>query len=147
GLSALAKGIGFGAALVAAAVVLAVAWDRDRATARRLVFPPGWALAGVLALAWPLAVLLRYPEAWGLWTLHVTDRLAARPAHFAGGPWWQYGPPVLVQVLPWAPLAVWGGWPSLVRAVRQRGGPDRVLWAWAVGPLALLSLATVKNAH
>ena len=45
---------------------------------------------------------------------------------------------------------------SLARAVRRRDDPaagdgagagDRLLWAWAVGPIALLSLATVKNAH
>ena len=135
--------------MVGASVALIVAWDRDREALRRLRFWPGWALAGTVALTWPILTALRHPSVLGLWTLHVTDRLASRPEHFAGGPWWQYGPALLVQALPWTPLALLGAGPSLVRAFagRGRGGGDRLLWAWAVAPVVLLSLATVKNAH
>ncbi|MEJ7636627.1 MAG: glycosyltransferase family 39 protein [Singulisphaera sp.] len=149
GLTALAKGIGFGAAMVGASVAVIVAWDRDRESLHRLRFWPGWALAGTVAMTWPVLTALRHPSVLGLWTLHVTDRLASRPEHFAGGPWWQYGPALLVQALPWTPLALLGAGPSLVRAFagRGRGGGDRLLWAWAVAPVVLLSLATVKNAH
>ena len=48
GLTALAKGIGFGAVMVGASVALVVAWDRDREALRRLRFWPGWALAGTV---------------------------------------------------------------------------------------------------
>lgn len=148
GLTALVKGIGFGAALVGVTVALVIAWDRDAATLRRLRSPRGWALTGLLALSWPALVVLRHPQALGLWTFHVAGRLAERPEHFAGGPWWQYGPAILVQVLPWTPLALVGAARSLARAVRHRDGAgDRLLWAWAVGPVALLSMATVRNAH
>ena len=51
------------------------------------------------------------------------------------------------QALPWTPLALLGAWPSLLRAIRVRGGVDRLLWAWAVVPVLVLSTATVKNAH
>lgn len=148
GLTALAKGIGFGAALVAAVVVLVLVWERDRATLRKLGFLKGWGLAGTLALTWPILVMVRHPEVLTLWTLHITDRLAAEPEHFAGGsPWWAYGPALLGQALPWTPLALAGAWRSLRRAVDPPGGTDRLLWAWAVAPVALLSLATVKNGH
>lgn len=147
GLTALAKGIGFGGLLAASVVAVVLTWDRDRATLRRLFWPRGWILAAVLALAWPAVVAARHPSALGLWTLHVADRLAARPAHFASGPWWQYGPAALWQVLPWTPLALAGAWRSLGRARSAQGGADRILWAWAVAPVVLLSLATVKNAH
>ena len=71
-------------------------------------------------------------------------------------------PALLGQALPWTPLAVVGGWHSLVRAVlngkRIDTGTagmvpatviagDRLLWVWAVVPLAMLTLAPVKNAH
>jgi hypothetical protein len=149
GLTSLAKGVGFGAALALAAVAVVVAWDRDRQALRRLGYAPGWVLAGVLALAWPTLAVARHPSALGLWFLHVSDRLAARPEHFAGQRWWPYVAALLGQLLPWAPPALAGAWRSLARAVGRggRGGGDRLLWAWAVGPLALLSLATVKNAH
>ncbi|WP_422928016.1 ArnT family glycosyltransferase [Singulisphaera sp. PoT] len=147
GFTSLAKGIGFGAALVLAAVALVLAWDRDREGLRDLRFIRGWLLSAGIALAWPLLVLLRHPNALSLWSLHVTDRVAARPEHFAGGPWWQYGPALLWQVLPWTPLALIGAWRSWKRALDQPRGGDRLLWAWAVGPIVLLSLATVKNGH
>jgi hypothetical protein len=169
GLSTLIKGIGFGAALVGVTVVLVLMWDRDLRTLRRLVLDRGaacdWVMAGLLAAAWPALVLLRHPQALGFWAWHVTGRLADRPEHFASGPWWQYGPALLGQLLPWTPLALVGAGRSLVRASdfgfwildsglkgeSKIGNPkskiESLLWAWAVGPVALLSLATVKNAH
>ena len=147
GATSLVKGLGFGAVLVGSAVATVLAWDRDRSAIRALMDPKGWALAGVLALTWPVLVALRLPAAVSLWALHVTDRLAEHPEHFIGGPWWQYGPAVLGQALPWTPLALVGAWPSLLRAFGRRGSADRLLWAWAVVPVLVLSSATVKNAH
>jgi 4-amino-4-deoxy-L-arabinose transferase-like glycosyltransferase len=149
GATALVKGVGFGAVLVGSAVATTLLWDRDRSAIKALWNWKAWALASVLALAWPVLVAIRLPSAVSLWTLHVTDRLATHPEHFIGGPWWQYGPAVLGQALPWTPLALVGAWPSLLRAIGRRGrdGVDRLLWAWAVVPVLVLSAATVKNAH
>jgi 4-amino-4-deoxy-L-arabinose transferase-like glycosyltransferase len=147
GGTALVKGILFGGVLVGATVVAVLAWDRDREASWALTSVRGWLLAALLTLAWPAVVLVRHPEALGLWTLHVVDRFAARPQHFAGEPWWSYVLSPLGQVLPWTPLALAGAGPSLARAVRDRGGIDRLLWAWAVVPAALVSLATVRNGH
>ncbi len=164
GSSALVKGIGFGAVLVVLVASIMLVWQRDRELLRRLWFPAGWGLAGVLAFAWPLAMVVQHgPEAITLWTTHFADRLVLHqgPGPFASEPWWEYVPSVLAQALPWSPLALVGAGRSLGRAVRgsRRTGPlrdatpvasevgDRVLWAWAAGPLILLSLAAVKNAH
>jgi len=147
GASALVKGLGFGAVLMGSVVAALVIWDRDRRAWGALRDPRGWCLAAALALTWPSLVAWRLPAAVSLWTLHVTDRLASRPEHFIGGPWWQYGPAVLLQALPWTPLALLGAGPSLRRAIGRRGGGDRLLWAWAVVPILVLSMATVKNAH
>lgn len=148
GGTSLAKGIGFGAALILAATATLLLWDRDRAMLRRLLDPVGLALAALVALAWPLLVAGRHPEALGLWTTHVADRLADRPEVFAGrSPWWAYAPAALGLTLPWTPLALIGAVGSFRRACGDRGGPDRLLWAWAVVPLMLLSTATVKNPH
>ena len=146
-MTALAKGVGFGAALALPAVAAVVLWDRDGAAFRRLLSVRGAILALILALAWPLAAAARHPGAASLWTMHVADRFASRPEHFIGGPRWQYLPAVLLQALPWTPLALLGMGPSLVRARGERGGGDRLLWAWAVVPVVVLSMATVKNAH
>lgn len=167
GCTSLVKGIGFGAALLGSVVIVATAWRRDRRAASRLVFPAGAAAVLALSVAWPLAMIARHGSgALALWTMHVSDRLAARPAAFAGEPWWEYGPGILIQALPWTPLAFVGAWHSLGRALAGARLPDhglrpqaagatsptivagdRLLWAWAITPLALLSLASVKNAH
>jgi hypothetical protein len=152
-MTSLIKGIGFGAALIVSIVVVVLIWDRDRETARQLRSPVGWVLAAAIALAWPLAMIASQGiGALALWTSHVTDRFAARPEQFAGESWWEYGSGILIQGLPWTPLALAGAWRSLVRAFRGQTGPegatiDRLLWAWGVVPLLLLSLATIRNAH
>jgi hypothetical protein len=148
--------------LIAAVVVVAISWRRDGAALRRLRFPAGWIAALALSFAWPLTMVVRHGTgALALWTMHVTDRLAARPTAFAGERWWEYAPGLLIQALPWSPLALVGAWISLRRALAEPGRDrglrnlppsrvvtgDRLLWAWSAAPLALLSLATVKNAH
>jgi 4-amino-4-deoxy-L-arabinose transferase-like glycosyltransferase len=147
GATALAKGIVFGGVLVAATIACLLVWDRDRATALKLVHPLGWLLAGLIALAWPLEVLRIHPAAMDLWKLHVADRLASRSSHFAGEPPVGYLLSPLLQTLPWTPLALAGAWRSWGRAARERYGPDRPLWVWAIVPAVLVSLASVRNAH
>jgi hypothetical protein len=174
GATSLVKGIGFGAVLILAVVAAAVLWRRDGTALRRLRFPAGWLAAAALALAWPLAMVVWHGTgALALWTMHVTDRLAAHPGAFAGEPWWEYAPGLLIQAMPWTPLALLGCGRSLRRALLRRdrrpstntstsSGPgwgpfgeipatvvagDRLLWAWSAAPLGLLALATVKNAH
>jgi 4-amino-4-deoxy-L-arabinose transferase-like glycosyltransferase len=164
GGTSLVKGIGFGAVLIVAVVTAVLLWRRNGAALRRLCFPRGLALAAALALAWPLLMVARHGSgALALWTMHVTDRLAAHPGMFASEPWWKYLLDILAQGLPWTPLALAGAWRSLGRAVLAGGGDsgrpgrqlvpqpvvdgDRLLWAWTIMPLGLLSLATVKNAH
>ena len=169
GATSLVKGIGFGAVIVISIVTCMLIWQRDRVTLRRLMFPAGWLLALALASFWPLLMIVCH--GWGavtLWLMHVTDRLSGPtgPGPFASEPWWEYIPTVLAQALPWTPLALAGSYRSLVRAFspmfnllgpgssqpdRRLPAPvitgDRLLWVWAAIPLALLSVATVKNAH
>ena len=147
GLTALAKGVGFGAVLIGSVVVVMTLWDRDLLMFRKLWFTRGWIVAAVLGLTWPVLVALRHPSALGLWALHVTDRFASKPEYFIGTPWWQFMTTLVGQLLPWLPLAVVGAYRSVGRTITGRGGGDRLLWAWFVVPLLLLSFATVKSPH
>src|SRR4029077_4964066 len=61
--------------------------------------------------------------------------------------WWEYGLSPFWQTLPWTPFALAGALASWRRARREPGGLARLLWAWAVAPAALVSLAKARNAH
>jgi 4-amino-4-deoxy-L-arabinose transferase-like glycosyltransferase len=147
GGTSLAKGVGFGAVLAGGAILAVLLWDRDGRTARRLVWPVGWLLAGLVALAWPMAIASRHPEAVGLWLGHVTDRISTEPRQFAGEPLPTFLLSPFVQMLPWSPIAVVGAWHSFKKARVEPNGPDRSLWAWAVVPTAMLACASVRNDH
>ena len=76
GTTALVKGTGFGAVLALSAAAMVLLWDRDRITARGLLFPAGWAVVAFLALAWPLAMVFTHGlKAAELWVMHITQRL------------------------------------------------------------------------
>jgi 4-amino-4-deoxy-L-arabinose transferase-like glycosyltransferase len=165
GITALVKGIGFGAVLILSVVAGTVLWQRDWVSLHRLRLPAGWALAAGITFSWPLFMVARHGSgALSLWTMHVSDRLMPQksPGPFASEPWWEFMPGLLAQALPWTPLAVAGAWRSLVRALVHSEGSecrirakipaivvagDRLLCVWAFVPLGLLALAPVKNAH
>jgi 4-amino-4-deoxy-L-arabinose transferase-like glycosyltransferase len=139
GATSLVKGIGFGAVLVLATAAVTVLVDHDWRALRFMGFARGWLLATAVALAWPIAVSIRYPDVWQLWAVHVLDRLAGRSRYFAGESWAPYSFSLFWQTLPWTPLAVLGIW----RSVRR----DALLCAWAVVPAVLVSLASARNSH
>jgi 4-amino-4-deoxy-L-arabinose transferase-like glycosyltransferase len=147
GLTALAKGVGFGAVLVLAAVGTTLVWDRDRATVFSLLNVSAVCWALLIGLIWPLAIMARYPGAFDLWTTHVSDRLSMRSQYFAGEPTWLYALSYFWQTLPWTPIALIGVWASWKRTLQQPSGPDRLLWCWAIAPAILVSLANVRNGH
>jgi 4-amino-4-deoxy-L-arabinose transferase-like glycosyltransferase len=152
GTTALVKGTGFGAVLALSVTAMVLLWDRDRITARGLLFPAGWAVVAFLALAWPLAMIFTHGlKAAELWAMHITQRVGAPARHgpFAGEAWPVYGFNVFSQALPWVPLALVGAWRSLrgCHSYQDLAAGDRLLWAWSVAPLVLVSLASARNAH
>jgi 4-amino-4-deoxy-L-arabinose transferase-like glycosyltransferase len=149
GTTALAKGIGFGAALALLTIAGTLILDRDLPTARRLAWLPGWALATSIALAWPLAVLAQHPRALELWSAHGPGRLIQTrqsPTAFAADPWPSYVLEYLALTLPWTPLALL----ALARRLRS-SSPDATrdyfLLCWATLPVLFVSLSPARNAH
>jgi 4-amino-4-deoxy-L-arabinose transferase-like glycosyltransferase len=146
GATGLAKGIGFGAALVLATAAVFLLWERRWDLAKRLVYPPGILLAMVMTLAWPLAVWLRHPQALEIWFLHIADRLGGRSQNFASEKGWEYALSFLWQTLPWTPLGMIGLFHTLRRPSRL-SGTHALLLAWGAVPAILVSLASTRNAH
>jgi 4-amino-4-deoxy-L-arabinose transferase-like glycosyltransferase len=147
GATALAKGVAFGIVLAAATMAVVILWDRDRHTTRRLLQPLVILSALLVAMAWPLLVLGRHPEALGLWVHHLADRLGGPSRTFASESWGEYLLAPFWQTLPWTPLAIAGMARSFRRARGERFGPDRLLVAWAIVPALIVSMASVRNAH
>ena len=165
GVLSLIKGIGFGAVLVLSIVLPVVFWDRDSRLTSQLCTPLGWGVVGVLTMAWPLAMIREHGDkAISLWLLHVVDRISTSTTHkvFASESWPEYCLNILGQGLPWTPLAIIGMYASgsrvlgpgtsrNARKVRQpitnpqRG--ERLLWAWTLAPLILVSVPSCRNAH
>ncbi len=150
GLTNLAKGLLFGAVLVLAPVTAWLLWDR-RVTgtwlrARSYLWGPGWLLCAAIAISWPLAAYLRYPDVLALWRFDLLGRLDGSYAAITE-PWWYYLAMWPGAVAPWTPLAAAG----LFLASRDgRFGRDpryRLLLVWAVVPLLLLSAASGKHHH
>jgi len=164
GLGALVKGTGFGAVLVLGTTLTVIIWGREWRTLRYLLWAPGWALAGLLALAWPLLMISQHgTKVIGLWVLHISDRVLPPSSHgqFAGETWACYLLNVFGQGLPWTPLAIAG---ATLAAYRHHMGthlgvlrsdrnyPDvsarnRLLWSWTTVPFVLVSITRARNAH
>lgn len=146
GAMSLVKGIGFGAAMAGAAAVATLLWDRRPGAWRRFAHPAGLLATAVLTFAWPLLMLRQHGEgAASLWFMHVADRLGPQAGHgfFAGEKPGEYFMNLLVQGLPWTPLAILGAW----RSFRRREAGDRLLWAWSALPMAMVSIPGGRNGH
>ncbi|MBM4069038.1 MAG: hypothetical protein FJ271_08855 [Planctomycetes bacterium] len=144
GLTNLAKGIFFGAALVLAICICWALTQRSRQVWRFLLNPTGWAIFIALAAAWPLLVMQVHPEAMATWWQHSLGR-AAHGLTFSQ-PAWYYASTLPWQVLPWTLAMMPGLWSSFKQA-RRVAGLDRLLWIWLLVPAVLLSCSRGKHHH
>ena len=165
-MTALVKGIGFGAVLVLSVVAGVLLWQRDLVSLRRLHLPAGWALAGVIALS---LAAFHGGEAWLRSSVSLDDARVG-PLDPSPGPWsvrWRAVVGIRAGLTgSGAPLDAAGPGRGLVVAGSGRevagdankcssSGRDSGHGSgWrppalglGVVPLGLLALAPVKNAH
>ncbi len=145
GLSNMAKGLGFGPVLIIAPCLGFLILRRDRAAWRRMISWPGLALGCTIALAWPIAVAVRIPEARELWRSEIAHRALGDVGY--AQPWWEYLTTAPWQLLPWTLALLLAVGPSFARARRNPDSPDRFIWCWGIIPIALLSLFPGKHHH
>ena len=146
GLTQMVKGPLFGAVLVLAPCAALLVADRAWGGWRWFLHGPGLVLCAAISAAWPLAILVRYPETADLWWLHTFGRLDGdtclnpKPAwyYFTTWPW---------QVLPWTLVMLPAMPGSLRRAWDEPGSPDRFLWLWFGSMFAVLSAVQAKHHH
>jgi 4-amino-4-deoxy-L-arabinose transferase-like glycosyltransferase len=145
GLTNLAKGPLFGAVLVLLTCCGWLVLTRQWAALRRLCRPWGIALALALALAWPLAVVVQFPDTWDLWREHLLGRFTGSDLAIYHKPVWHYLTCPPWQWLPWTPLVVLGAMESLPAARSNSRSPQGFVWWWFLGQLALLSCSAGKH--
>ncbi|MGE3470716.1 MAG: glycosyltransferase family 39 protein [Vicinamibacterales bacterium] len=139
GLSMLGKGL-TGAGLVGVGMAAWMAWTRTWTW--RLVASAAVALAMAGAIAWPWYAAMEAATPGYLHYFFLERHIggvAGEDQRHAGRPFWYY-----------APILVAGAWPWLVDAARRspaRGGlGERLVWAWLVADVVLLSASGSKLA-
>lgn len=143
-LTNLAKGLIFGTLFVLVPAVGFLVWNGDRLAWRRYFWLWGWLTFVVVALAWPTAALLRYPDVVDLWLSDYAGRLHQ---NYMRQPPWYYLTHWPWVVFPWTVPALAGLWLTRGRALRQRRAPERFLWCWALLPIAFFSIPQGKHHH
>ena len=143
GATNLAKGLIFGTAMAAIPVAGYLVWNCSRVQLKRYVWFWGILIAAAVALAWPIAVVGRYPEILQLWKEHYFGRLNQG---YLREPWWYYAAHVPYVLLPWTLPALFGLWMTR-KAALTGPGPERFLWCWSILPPLVFSLSDGKHHH
>ena len=146
GLTQYAKGPLFGAVMALVPCLLFAGLTRDRARLRWFFCPPGWIVCAIAAVAWPTAVLLKYPETAQLWYTHTFARIAGDHV-INPEPWWLYFYTTPWQVLPWTLFGCAAIVPTVKTAWREPASIDRFLWLWLAGLFVVLSVPSAKHHH
>jgi 4-amino-4-deoxy-L-arabinose transferase-like glycosyltransferase len=146
GLTFLVKGPLFGAVLGLLPCIGYAAGLRDRAAWGWFWWWPGWVVMALVALPWPLAILLdpANAEAADLWWLHTFGRFNPH-GRLGSNPWYYYLTTFAWQAAPWTPLALVVGVTAARRAWADPRSPDRLLWLWLALPFAALSAVAGKH--
>jgi 4-amino-4-deoxy-L-arabinose transferase-like glycosyltransferase len=123
-------------------------WNWDAQRWARIAWLWGWLLAGAIALAWPLAVAMRIPDAWQFWEFDWQVRWSGEEngtGSLLVKPFWFY-----LACLPWV-LAPWslfipaGVWMTRHEALAERYSPQRFVWCWGMSWPLLASVAPGKS--
>jgi 4-amino-4-deoxy-L-arabinose transferase-like glycosyltransferase len=144
GMTNLVKGLIFGTlmAIVPLGIYLLVSWDWQ--TIRRYIWLWGWLAFALVWLSWPVAVYLRHPDVIELWR---SDYLGRLNGGYVGQPPWYYLTALPWVMLPWTLPALLGLWGTRAAAWREKHGPARFLWVWALVPVLFFSIPDGKHHH
>jgi 4-amino-4-deoxy-L-arabinose transferase-like glycosyltransferase len=146
GTTNLAKGLLFGTGMVLIPIAGFLLWNADLRRIGNYLWLPGWVIFAVVAVAWPVAAWLRYPDVLELWNYDLGGRLDGSYVEI-NEPIWYYPLNLLWMLAPWTLVIPFGLWCTGQRAWRERYSPERFLWCWALLVPAVFSLPHGKHHH
>jgi 4-amino-4-deoxy-L-arabinose transferase-like glycosyltransferase len=123
-------------------------WNWDARQWERIAWLWGWLLAGLIALAWPLAVAMKIPEAWQFWEFDWRVRLSGEDAGTGSllvKPFWYYLACLPWGLAPWSLVVPAGIWMTRHEALAERYSAQRFVWCWAMTWPLLASLVPGKS--
>lgn len=139
GLSILGKGL-TGVGLIGVGMVAWMAWTGTWST--RLIVAGATAVAIAVAIAWPWYAAMEAASP-GYLQYFILDRhiggVASDTQRHAGRPFWYYLPIVAIGTWPWGPAA-------MRSRFRDAAPAERLVWAWLIADVVLLSAAGSKLA-
>lgn len=146
GMTNLAKGLLFGTVMAAVPMAGFLLWNADRRRIGRYLWFWGFAAFAIVALAWPMSVIARIPDAVDIWKYDHVGRLDGEYVALTK-PFWYYAKVLPGEIAPWTPVALLGLCLTARTAFRTRYSPERFLWCWAILTPVVFSLPTGKNHH
>lgn len=145
-LAVLSKGL-VGVVLPVIALGAYIAVTRDGSLLRRLELLRGGALFTLITLPWFVLVQHHNPEFFQFFFVHEHLQRFAQPGHQRLGPWWYFGPILLVGTLPWTPLCIRAGmdwWRERSRPLPGMLDVDLFLIVWAATVVVFFSASSSK---
>jgi len=146
GITNLVKGLLFGTIMSLVPIALFLIWNRDWNRIRRYTWFWGWLTFAAVAMAWPLAAYLRYPDVTAVWFYDLGGRLDGSYVALSE-PLWYYPLNLLWMLLPWTVVIPTGLWLTRHAAWKTRFSKERFLWCWAIGVPLMFSIPSGKHHH
>lgn len=144
GMTNLAKGVVFGTAMTLVPIGGYLLWNFNLRGILRYFWLWGWLAFAAVAVAWPIAAYIRYPDVLGLWHFDLFARLSG---NYLSEPRWYYLVHWFWVVAPWPIMGVWGLVLATRSAVKEKNLAARLLWCWAFLTPLVFSYARSKHHH
>jgi len=139
----LSKGI-VGIVIPGLALLVYLAIERDLSLLRRLHWIPGLCVFAAIVLPWFILVQQRNPEFFHFFLIREHFERYLLPNHDRPGPWWYFGPVLLIGLWPWTPsipAAFAGAWKAPALSGFKL---DRFLVIWACVVVVFFSASHSK---
>ncbi len=146
GMTNLCKGLLFGMVLALIPCVSFIVLQRRWVRLQPYLWTWGVLLTIGIAIAWPYASYLRYPDVLDVWMFDLGGRMDGKYAAI-NQPLWYYPLNLLWMLAPWTFVIPAAFYLTARNAWQDSRSPERFLWCWALLVPLVLSIPQGKHHH